>query len=71
MNENIYLPSEDQLSQLIENAWQAFSHQADEAGFPLPDLLKDVFAAGYSYGYNDILSIVRGQFEVLEIKESL
>lgn len=68
METNIYLPNDEQSSQLIENAWQDFSRQAKDAGFPLPDLFKDVFVAGYSFGHNDCLSIIAGQLEVLELE---
>ena len=68
METNIYLPNDDQSSQLIENAWQDFSRQAKDAGFLLPDLFKDVFVAGYSFGHNDCLSIISGQLEVLELE---
>lgn len=71
MDKKIYLPNDEQSSQLIENAWQDFSKQAEEAGFPLPDLLKDVFVAGYSFGHNDCLSIISGQFKAMEVVKSL
>ena len=71
MDKKIYLPNDEQSSQLIENAWQDFSKQAEEAGFPLPDLLKDVFVAGYSFGHNDCLSIISGQLKAMEVVKSL
>ena len=71
MDKKIYLPNDEQSSQLIENAWQDFSKQAKEAGILLPDLLKDVFVAGYSFGHNDCLSIISGQLKAMEVVKSL
>ena len=65
----IYLPNSEQAAQLMENAWQDFAVQMKENGMnfegtKVAELLKDMFMAGYSYGHNDCLTIIRSQMEV-------
>lgn len=65
----IYLPNSEQAAQLMENAWQDFTVQMKENGMnfegtKVAELLKDMFMAGYSYGHNDCLTIIRSQMEV-------
>ena len=65
----IYLPNSEQAAQLMENAWQDFTVQMKEngmnfEGIKVAELLKDMFMAGYSYGHNDCLTIIRSQMEV-------
>lgn len=65
----IYLPNNEQAAQLMENAWQDFTVQMTKNGMnfegtKVAELLKDMFMAGYSYGHNDCLTIIRSQMEV-------
>lgn len=65
----IYLPNNEQAAQLMENAWQDFTVQMKKNGMnfegtKVAELLKDMFMAGYSYGHNDCLTIIRSQMEV-------
>lgn len=71
MEKVIYLPNAEQAGRLIEDAWQDFCRQAGENGMDIADvneavggLVKDCFAAGYSYGNNDMLNIIRDQMNV-------
>lgn len=71
-NKTIFLPNAESLGQMIEKSWQQCKKQAEEAGLPLtnPDLeafAKDMFVAGYTFGYNDNLGVIRGQLEVMEL----
>ena len=66
MEKKIFLPNPEQAGAMIEYAWNNFCAFAREHGLMIDDkfadgLLKDCFAAGYSYGSNDMLGIVRDQ----------
>lgn len=68
MSKMLFLPNAEQASKMIEDAWLDFRRQAKENGLAVEDdtingLLKDIFAAGYSYGYNDMLGIIRDQMD--------
>lgn len=70
----IYLPNNEQAAQLMENAWQEFTVQMKKNGMnfdgtKVSGLLKDIFMAGYSYGHNDCLTIIRNQMEVDDLAE--
>ena len=70
----IYLPNSEQAAQLMENSWQDFTVQMKKNGMnfdgtKVAGLLKDMFMAGYSYGHNDCLSIIRNQMEVDDLAE--
>lgn len=77
MEKTIYLPNADEVGKMIEDAWQDFRKKAGEAGYDIVEEMadgwvKDAFAAGYSYGHNDTLVIIRDQLNVEnEIKNIL
>lgn len=69
----IFTPSAEQMGTMIENAWQEFLNKAREAGYDIREYpacgwLKDVFAGGYTYGYNDGYGIIRGQLEAMNME---
>ena len=71
-NKEIFLPDNKTLAQMIEDSWQDCKEQAAKAGLKLtnPDLeafAKDMFVAGYSYGHNDCLGVVRSQLEAMNM----
>ena len=73
MDKKIFLPSDEQSAQLMENAWEEFCVQAKEAGYDIGSsmvmkFIKDFFMAGYCYGHNDCLTIIRGQLEVIDME---
>lgn len=68
----IFLPDTESAAKLIEQSWQAFKKEAEENGLAISGadteaFIKDLFVAGYAYGHNDCLNIIRGQMEVEEI----
>lgn len=68
----IFMPDNKALAQMIEDSWQQCKEQAAEGGLRLtnPDLeafAKDMFVAGYCYGHNDCLGIIRGQLEAMSL----
>lgn len=65
----IYLPDAETAGKLIENAWQEFCDQMKEndmdfTGIKVEELLHDVFVAGYAFGHNDCLAIIRDQLSI-------
>jgi hypothetical protein len=69
MEQTIFLPTGEDMSELIRNALNAFCEQAKKAGYNLNDemeggLLQDGFVAGYCAGWNDMLGIIRDQLNV-------
>ena len=69
MEKEIYIPNSEEISQLIEQAWQKFCEQARKAGIDINDetvdgFLKDCFVAGYCAGHNDIFGIIRDQINI-------
>ena len=66
MEHKIFLPSNDEMLQLMENAWQEFCQKAGAAGMPEDaiSLMHDVFLWGYCSGYNDTLCIIRDQMSI-------
>jgi len=71
----IYLPSDEQVAQMIEDGWQKFVKQANEAGLNFGDdtaggLLKDAFVGGWSYGWNDGYGIIKGQLDAVNLEHS-
>ena len=77
MDNKIFLPNEEQVRQFIEDSWLSFRQAAAKAGFPFDDdpqaesFARDMFAAGYCYGHNDCLSVIRGQLEATDIQTSV
>lgn len=77
MSKTIYLPSAEESGKMIEDSWKEFNEEVvNSEGSVLAvilqnekvrELAKDMFAAGYAYGNNDILSIIRGQLEAMDI----
>ena len=68
MESKIFLPDGKQTAKLIENAWNDFMDKAREAGYEFDNetvncFLKDFFVAGYSYGYSDMLNLIRDQMD--------
>ena len=72
METKIYLPNDAQRREMMANAYKELCKMAKEAGYDFYDEkkfgnLKDMFMAGYSFGWNDCLSIFRGQIEATTI----
>ena len=72
MDKKIFLPDNQTLAKMIEDSWQKCKEQAAKAGLEHtnPDLeafAKDMFVAGYTYGYNDNLGVIRGQLEAINM----
>lgn len=72
----IFLPSDEQAGQLIDVAWKDFYEKAEAAGYGIVHdgvrkIMKDFFVSGYTYGYNDVLNIIRDQMAVEELAESV
>ena len=71
MDKKIYMPNNDQMVRMIEDAWKAFKEQCAKIGLDMKDkrleeFAQDIFVGGFCYGHNNCLSIVRGQFEVVD-----
>lgn len=65
----IYLPDDKTQGILIDNAWQEFQEQMKENGMDFSgteviELLHDIFVAGYAFGHNDCLGIIRDQLTI-------
>lgn len=72
MSKKIILPTAETAKKMIADSWENFKKMAEENGLPLnnPELCafaQDMFVAGYSYGHNDCLNIVRGQLEAIDM----
>lgn len=70
----IFLPNAEQSAQMIETAWQDFLKKGREAGYDIGEetaggWLKDAFAGGYTYGWNDGYGIIRGQLEAMNLEQ--
>jgi len=64
---DIFIPNSGEARILLENAWEDFCQKITASGTPLsnlPPLAKDMFMAGYSYGWNEIFTIIRGQLKI-------
>lgn len=69
MEREIFLPDAETARKLIDNAWQEFCQQMKESGMDfvgtkVESLIQDVFVAGYAYGHNDCLTIIRDQLNM-------
>ena len=68
----IFIPNAEQSAQMVENAWLDFAQQAQKAGHCFDkesaEVLKDIFVAGYAFGYNDGFGIIRDQLDVMSLK---
>ena len=76
MDKKIFLPDAEQTRQLIENAWNDFCRKAKEAGYNIDEksaggFIYDGFVAGYSYGYNDMLNVIRDQFRMMDVEREV
>lgn len=65
----ICLPNEEQAKALIMQAWEDFKEDARKADMHIEDDMMDgfiisCFVAGYCYGHNDTLDIIRDQMNV-------
>lgn len=62
----IFLPSDEEIRRMMENAWLDFCKEAGTAGMDAEALalMKDVFIWGYCSGHNDTLGIIRDQMAV-------
>lgn len=72
MDKKIYLPNDEQIGKLIEDAWQTFRKEAEANGINFGNeesaaFIKDMFVGGYCAGYNDSLLIVRGQLQAIDL----
>lgn len=72
----IFLPSDEQAGQLIDVAWKDFYEKASAAGLGIDDsgvrcIVRDFFVSGYTYGYNDVLNIIRDQMAAEELAKSV
>ncbi len=69
MKQTIFLPNAEESTQLIKNAWKQFLQQAKkQAGWTQEEVQKEfpaneAFIAGYCFGYNDGMGIVKDQLE--------
>lgn len=76
MEKTIFLPDEQQHAQLMSNAWLEFCEEMKKKGIAFDDsptakrFAFDFFVSGYCYGYNDLLRIVRGQLEIINMEFS-
>lgn len=66
MEHKIFMPSDEETRQLMENAWQDFCKEAGTAGMNVEaiSLMHDIFLWGYCAGHNDTLTIIRDQMAV-------
>lgn len=72
----IFLPSDEQAGQLIDVAWKDFYEKASAAGLGIAhdgvrSIMRDFFVSGYTYGYNDVLNIIRDQMAAEELAKSV
>lgn len=75
MGQKIILPDRETASRLIKNAWNDFREQVKEAGYEEGDidigLMEAFFMGGYCAGSNDMLFIIRGQMEGMNIESEI
>lgn len=72
MDKRIFLPSDEQATKMIIDAWDVFKKQFAENGLELSNerlegFAQDMFVAGYCAGHNDCLDIIRGQLEAMNM----
>jgi len=72
----IFLPNDEQAGQLIDVAWKDFYEKAEAAGLGIIDngvrnIVRDFFVSGYTYGYNDVLNIIRDQMAAEELAKGV
>lgn len=72
----IFLPSDEQAGQLIDVAWKDFYEKAEAAGLGIVhdgvrSIMRDFFVSGYTYGYNDVLNIIRDQMAAEELAKGV
>lgn len=72
----IFLPNDEQAGQLIDVAWKDFYEKASAAGLGIDDsgvrcIVRDYFVSGYTYGYNDVLNIIRDQMAAEELADGV
>lgn len=72
----IFLPSDEQAGQLIDVAWKDFYEKAEAAGLGIVhdgvrSIMRDFFVSGYTYGYNDVLNIIRDHMAAEELAKSV
>ena len=72
----IFLPNDEQAGQLIDVAWKDFYAKAEAAGYGIVHdgvrkIMKDFFVSGYTYGYNDVLNIIRDQMAAEELADGV
>ena len=72
----IFTPGVEESRQLLENAWQEFLEKVEEAGCEdiesISDgALKEIFAAGWAYGWNDGYGIIKGQLDAINLEHEL
>lgn len=72
----IFLPNDEQAGQLIDVAWKDFYEKASAAGLGIDDsgvrcIVRDFFVSGYTYGYNDVLNIIRDQMAAEELAKGV
>lgn len=72
----IFLPSDEQAGQLIDVAWKDFYEKASAAGLGIVNngvrnIVRDFFVSGYTYGYNDVLNIIRDQMAAEELAKGV
>ncbi len=74
MDAKIFVPNDEQFTQMMEDAWQKFLREAKANDTIFkgisegPSILKDLFVYGYVTGYNDIYGIIRSQMELINNK---
>ena len=72
----IFLPSAEQHEQLIESSWRDFYERMQSAGFGIDKdnarrIARDFFVAGYTFGWNNGIGIIRGQIEAEELADGV
>lgn len=72
----IFLPSAEQQGQLIESSWSDFYERMQSVGFGIDKdnarrLAHDLFVAGYTFGWNNGIGIIRGQIEAEELAKGV
>ena len=72
----IFLPNDEQAGQLIDVAWKDFYEKASAAGLGIVNngvrnIVRDFFVSGYTYGYNDVLNIIRDQMAAEELAKGV
>lgn len=76
MEMTIILPDAEQARRMIDDAWNDFYAKACENGYGIDNnivrkAVMEFFYSGYCHGYNDLLGIVRGQFDAMELEDDV